>query len=171
MALRDRDRKHRVDAFSNKAHKFKAAHLFDIESVTHNIFEYASGICPNLPSLFLGKFNPSIATSHAAMDSFKGYSEEDLRPLYGLLGKLFCLVDDRVHTQQCAGKTKVGYNAYYEYKMAQENGLSCFSDQRAGKGYWAEDKQDSEQGILKVKTNEESLSAVLAQGKGHGKPI
>ena len=54
-------------------------------------------------------------------------------------------MDDRVYMQQIAGATKVGYNAYYEYKMAREIGLSCSSG------------------------HEESLSAGLGQGKGHGR--
>ena len=44
-------------------------------------------------------------------------------------------MDDRVHIQQTAGTSKVGYNAYYEYKMAQENGLDHFSGQRADKEF------------------------------------
>ena len=90
------------------------------------------------------------------MDSFKVYSEEDLQPLYGLLGNLFCLVDDSIHMQQCAGETKVGYNACYEHKMAQKNGLSGFSGQNVDKENWAQDKLDSEQRILKVRTHKES---------------
>ena len=71
------------------------------------------------------------------MDSSEVYSEDELGPQYGLLGKLHCLVDDCVHLQQTACSTKVGYNAYYEFKMAQENGLESFSDYCADKEFWA----------------------------------
>ena len=52
--------------------------------------------------------------------------------------------------------TKVGYNAYYEYKMAQENGLDHFSGQRADKEFWAHDKLETEQKILKMKAHKKS---------------
>ena len=107
------------------------------------------------------------------MESSEVYTEEDLRPLYLLLGKLHCLVDDCVHIQQTAGTTKVGYNAYYEFKMAQENGLDSFSGQHADKKLWAHNnKLETEQKILKMKAHEKSLLAISdSQNKGGSKPV
>ena len=78
-------------------------------------------------------------------------------------------MDDCVHTQQCAGKTKLEYEAFNEHKMAQENGLSSFSGQNVNKEDWAQDNLDSEQRTLKEGTNEGSLPAMSAQGKGRAK--
>ena len=47
--------------------------------------------------------------------------------------------------------------------------MSSFGGHSANKEFWAQDKLDSEQKILKIRTNEESLSEVSGQGKGHGK--
>ena len=76
-------------------------------------------------------------------------------------------MDDCIHMQRTAGKTKVGYNAYYEYKMAQENWLDWFSGQRADKEFWAHNKLETEQKILKMKAHEKSLS-VISEGQNKG---
>ena len=104
------------------------------------------------------------------METSESFDEGDLRPLYSLLGKLHCLVDDCVHIQQTAGTTQVGYKAYYEYKIAQENGLDLFSGQRADKEFWAHDKLETEQKILKMKAHKKSLSAILELQFKNGKP-
>ena len=70
------------------------------------------------------------------------YTEDQLRHLYGLLGKLHSLVDDHIHLQHSAGTTKLGYNAYYEFKMSSEEGLSNYSGMRANKEFWVHDQID-----------------------------
>ena len=95
------------------------------------------------------------------METLESFKEEDLQPLYLLLRKLHCLVDDHVHIQQTAGTTKVRYNAYYEYKVAQENELDHFSGLQANKEFWAHDKLEIEQKIFKMKAHEKSLSAIF----------
>ena len=44
--------------------------------------------------------------------------------------------------------------------MAQDNGLDHFSGQRADKEFWAHDKLETEQKILKMKAHEKSLLAI-----------
>ena len=65
------------------------------------------------------------------LDSSVSYTKEVFQPLFQLLRKLHCLVDDRVHLQQVAGTTKVGYNAYYDHKLAHIHRLTEFSDSMA----------------------------------------
>ena len=72
--------------------------------------------------------------------------------------------------QQCAGKSKVGYETFYEYKIAQMDGLSNFSGQAADKKFWAQDKLNSEQRMLQIRPQEGVLPAKLAQMKGRAKP-
>ena len=48
VSQRDRDRKWRINAFNNKAHRFHAADLFDIESMTHDIFKHVSNLSSSL---------------------------------------------------------------------------------------------------------------------------
>ena len=69
-------------------------------------------------------------------------------------------MDNRVHLQKAAGTTKVGYNAYYDHKLAHVQGLTDFSGSRADKEYWVHDKLDTEKDILKAKAHEKSLASV-----------
>ena len=74
-----------------------------------------------------------------------------------MLEKLHCVVDNRIHLQQAAGTTKVGYNAYYDHKLAQMKGLMDFSGSRADKEFWVHERRDTEKEILKAKAHEKSL--------------
>ena len=65
-----------------------------------------------------------------------------------------------------AGTTKVGYNAYYDHKLAQQLGLANYSGTRADKEFWAHDQTDTEKEILKIKAHEKQLS-VVSQNRGH----
>ena len=82
-----------------------------------------------------------------------------------MLGKLQGLVDDHIHLQQAAGTTKVGYNAYYDHKLAQQLGLANYSGTRANKEFWAHDQNDTEKEILRIKAHVKQLSTV-SQNKG-----
>ena len=90
------------------------------------------------PSLALIIGQPLSTGSQEGMevDSEVSYTEEQLKPLFEILGKLYCLVEDRLHLQQVAGTTKVGYNAYYDYKLAKTKGLTDFSGFKADKEFW-----------------------------------
>ena len=66
-----------------------------------------------------------------------------------MLGKLQHLVDACIHLQQAAGNTEVGYNAYYDHKLSQINGLANYSGTWADKKFWAHDQNDTEKEILR----------------------
>ena len=76
-----------------------------------------------------------------------------------MIWKVVRFVDDRVHLQQAAGVTKVGYNVFYDYKLAQINGNQDFSSTKADREYWTHDTMDAEKDILKVKAHEKLLLA------------
>ena len=61
------------------------------------------------------------------MDCSNTYTEDQLIPLYGMIGKLQGLVDDRIHLHQAAGTTKVGFNVYCDHKLAHQLGLVNYS--------------------------------------------
>ena len=95
------------------------------------------------------------------MDCSKVYMEELLAPLFTMIGKLPCLVDNHIHLQQAAGTTKV----YYNHKLAQINGLANYSGTRADKEFLAHDQRETEKGILDLKAHTKQLSSV-SQSKG-----
>ena len=87
LDCRERDRIDRVEAFSTKAQKFHAAELFNIECLTHDMFEYAFSLSPNMGSSLLSMLDSNTATSQDEMYSFEVFSSHELLPLFGLLGK------------------------------------------------------------------------------------
>ena len=87
-----------------------------------------------------------------------------------MVWKLARFVDDRVHVQQAAGSTKVGYNVFYDYKNYQIHGNQAFSGSKADREFWTHDTLDVEKDILKMQAHQK----LLAQGnaarasKGNG---
>ena len=61
--------------------------------------------------------------------------EDQLVPLIGMIWKVARFVDDRVHMQQAAAATKVGYNTFYDYKLYQIYGNHDFSGTKADREY------------------------------------
>ena len=91
------------------------------------------------------------------VDKSRIYTEDQLVPLIGMIWKVVRFVDDRVHLQQAAGVTKVGYNVFYDYKLAQINGNQDFSGTKADREYWTHNTMDAEKDILKVKAHEKLI--------------
>ena len=93
------------------------------------------------------------------VDSSKFYSEDELAPLIGMIWKVVRFVDDHVHLQQAAGTMKVGYNLFYDHKLAKIHGLHNFSGTKADREFWSLDTMDAEKDILKIKAHEKLLGA------------
>ena len=127
LTQREKDRQFRIATFSNKAVQYQAGDLFDIQSVMLDIAEHANVLAPNLALNFSRPLSANVSVAGEHMDCSNVYTEEQLAPLFRILGKLHCLVDDHIHMQQAAGTTKVGYNAYYDFKLASVQGLTNYS--------------------------------------------
>ena len=94
------------------------------------------------------------------VDNFKLYLEGQLAPLIGMIWKIVRFVDNRIHLQQASRATKVGYNAFYEHKLAQVNGLHNYSGSKADREYWAQNTREAKKDILKIKSHEKQLAGV-----------
>ena len=77
-----------------------------------------------------------------------------------MIWKVVLFVDDRIHLQQAAGATKVGYNAFYEHELAQINGVHHFSGSKADREYWTQNTRDAEKDIIKIKAHEKLLAGM-----------
>ena len=119
---------------------------------------------PNLAPLVRQPISNS-ADFELRVDNSKFYSEEQLAPLIGMIWKVVRFVDVCVHLQQAAGTTKVGYNSFYDHKLAQINGLHNYSGTRADREYWSHDMMDAEKEILRVKAHEKQISTI-SQSRG-----
>ena len=65
-----------------------------------------------------------------------------------------------IHLQQAAWTTKVGYNAFYDHKLAQINGLANYSGTRANREFWTHDQTDTKKEILRIKAHKKQISSV-----------
>ena len=119
-------------AFTSRAAHYHAGDLVDIQYVVLDFAEYERMLAPNLVLNFGQSFPGGVSKTGMELDSLVSCTEEEPQPLFWMLRKLHCLVDDRVHLQQAARTTKVGYNAYYDHKLAHIWGLTDFSGSRAG---------------------------------------
>ena len=115
-----------MSTFSNKIAQYHAGDLFDIETYILDLTEHARHLIPNLAPL-VGQPISNSANFELWVDNSKFYSEEQLAPLIGMIWKVVRFLDDRVHLQQAAGTTKVGYNSFYDHKLAQIIGLHNYS--------------------------------------------
>ena len=120
-----KDKTFTVHAFSNKAAQFHAANLFDIETCALDLSQSVKGLTPYLafqacqtPST-TGTFS-EVSASGETCPTTVG---DILSPLLSKIGGVHSLVDNRVHLQQSAGVSVVGYNAFYTFKNSQSKGL------------------------------------------------
>ena len=124
---------------------------------------------PNLAPL-VGQPLLNVTDFELRVDKSRTYTEDQLVPLVSMIWKVARFVDDRVHMQQAAGTTKVGYNSLYDYKLYQINGNQDFSGTKADREFWTHDTMDVEKDILKMKAHEQLLikgaPARTPQGSG-----
>ena len=90
--------------------------------------------------------------------------------MIGMVWKLARFLDDRIHVQQAAGASSVGYVPFYTYKNYQIFGNEKFSGSKADREYWTHDTLDVEKDILKMQAHQRLLqqSAVGRAPKGNG---
>ena len=132
--------------------------MFYIETLILDLAEHARHLIPNLAPL-VGQPLLNSTDFELLVDKSQFYSEDQLAPLIGMIWKVVRFVDNRVHLQQAAGVTKVGYNVFYDYKLAQINGNQDFSSTKADREYWTHYTMDAEKDILKIKAHKKLLGS------------
>ena len=146
-----------MSKFIQRPHQFHAGDLFNIEMFILDLAQHARHLIPNLAPL-VGQPVLNAADFELRVDHSKFYSEGQLAPLICMIWKIVRFVDDRIHLQQAAGSTKVGYNAFYEHELAQINGAHHFSGSKADREYWSQNTRDAEKDIIKIKSHEKLLA-------------
>ena len=69
-------------------------------------------------------------------------------------------MDNRVHLQQSAGMSTVGYNAFYTHKNSLNQGLKNYGGHaRASEGFLAQDRKDTEAAVQNSKARQKLLSS------------
>ena len=121
LTQREKDRKFCVGSFSQPMAKFHAMDLFDIQQQLTDLDAHASLVSSTLASRF-----GTSASRHGAVveiDPTQTVTLGQIAPLYDMLGHLLCMVDDKVHIQQMAGTSKVGYVHMYNFYQQEKGWL------------------------------------------------
>ena len=167
---RERDRISRIAKFQQLPCKFHCADLFDIETHILDLAEHVRHLVPNLAPL-VGQPLLNVTDLELRVDNSHKYEEKQLVPMIGMVWKLARFVDDRIHVQQAAGASSVGYVPFYTYKNYQIFGNEKFSGSKADREYWTHDTLDVEKDILKMQAHQRLLQQAALSGrvpKGHG---
>ena len=124
---------------------------------------------PNLAPL-VGQPLLNVTDLELRVDNSRQYEEKQLVPMIGMVWKLARFLDDRIHVQQAAGASSVGYVPFYTYKNYQIFGNEKFSGSKADREYWTHDTLDVEKDILKMQAHQRLLQqAALGRApKGNG---
>ena len=153
---RERDRITRIAKFQQQPCKFHCADLFDIETHILDLAEHVRHLVPNLAPL-VGQPLLNVTDLELRVDNSHKYEEKQLVPMIGMVWKLARFVDDRIHVQQAAGASTVGYIPFYNYKNYQIFGNEKFSGSKADREYWTHDTLDVEKDILKMQAHHKLL--------------
>ena len=108
---------------------------------------------PNLAPL-VGQPLLNVTDLELRVDNSRQYMEKQLVPMIGMVWKLARFIDDRIHVQQAAGASSVGYAQFYLYKNTQIFGNDKFSGSKADREYWTHDTLDAEKDILKMQAHQ-----------------
>ena len=157
---RVKDRHFRVQSFANKAAQVHAADLFDIQMSTQDLAKIVEGVAPYL-ALNVCQTPPANSSEAATSVVTSPLSVGDIiSPLLTKIGRLHCLVDNRVHLQQSASLSTVGYNAFYTHKNSLNQGLKNYGEHaRASAGFLAQDRKDTEVAVWHSKARQKLLSS------------
>merc|ERR1712002_962992 len=166
---RERDRITRIARFQTQACKFHCADLFDIGTHILDLAEHVRHLVPNLAPL-VGQPLLNVTDLELRVDNSRQYEEKQLVPMIGMVWKLARFVDDRIHVQQAAGASTVGYVPFYNYKNYQIFGNEKFSGSKADREFWTHDTLDVEKDILKMQAHQwllfQSTSGRTPKGNG-----
>ena len=159
---RVKDRHFRVQSFANKAVQIHAGDLFDIQMSTQELAKLVEGVAPYLASTVCQATTSSSGASGAATPVVTPPQTfgEIISPLLTKIGRLHTLVDNRVHLQQSASSSSIGYNAFYAHKNSLPQGLRCYGEHaRASVGFLAQDRSETEAAVRHSKARQKLLSA------------
>merc|ERR1712112_104520 len=159
---RERDRMSRIAKFGHATTKFHCADLFDMETHILDLADHVRHLVPNLAPL-VGQPLLNVTDLELRVDSSRTYAEKQLVPMIGMIWKLACFIDDRIHVQQAAGACSVGYTQYYQYKNTQVFGNERFSGSKADKEFWTHDTFDTEKEILKMQAHHKLVANASGQ--------
>ena len=135
--------------------------LFDLETSALDLSQTIKGLTPYL-AFEVCQTPCTIGTSSevsASGETSPSTVGDILSPLLLKIGGLHLLVDNRVHLQQSAGMSVVGYNAFYAHKYSHSNGLKHYRYTRANREFLTQDRKEVERAVQHSKACQKLLSS------------
>ena len=83
-----------------------------------------------------------------------------------MTGKLHCHMYNRIHLQQEAGTSVVGYNAFYTHKIVQPDGLKNYGCSRASREFLVQDQKETKRSVQNLKAQQEAAGALSKVQEG-----
>merc|ERR1712082_219290 len=136
--------------------------MFDMQMSTQELAKLIKGVTPYLASTVCQATPSSSGASGAATPVVTSPPSvgDIISPLLPKIGRLHTLVDNRVHLQQSASSSSIGYNAFYAHKNSLPQGLRSYGEHaRASVGFLAQDRSDTEAAIRHSKARQRLLSS------------
>ena len=129
---------------------------------TQHLAKIVEGVAPYL-ALTVCQATPSSSGASAAATPVVTSPQtvgDIISPLLTKIGRLHTLVDNRVHLQQSANTSTIGYNAFYAHKNSLSQGLKSYGEHaRASVGFLAQDRKDTEAAVRHSKARQKLLSS------------
>ena len=115
--------------------KYHALDLCDLEHQMEDIVATADMAVPSLSPLF-GSAGSDGDEVQVEIDPSTPLTVGEVTPVWNAIRTLRSVLDGRVHIQQMAGTTSMGYVTLYQHVLDHKDGHHCFTGSRSDKDYW-----------------------------------
>ena len=163
LSDREKEKRHRMMAYSNVMLKSHASDLFDIETSLADVLGSASSAVPAIAARI--RQAAPVGSERMDEDLPQGHvSVADLIPLFESLGRLHDEVDGMVHNLESCSTSKVGYKGMRDAINREVDGDHSFSGSRSDRDYHASLQTHREKTYL---ANAAHAKALRATASGH----
>ena len=125
--------------------KYHALDLCDLGHQMEDIIATADMAVPSLSPLF-GSAGPDGDEVQVEIDPSTPLTVGEVTPVWNAVRSM---LDDRVHIQQMAGTTSIGYATLYSHVLDHKDGHRCFTGSRSDKDYWNRARLEIEREVLR----------------------
>ena len=132
--------------------KYHALDLCDLEHSMEDIVATADMSVPLLSPLF-GAAGHDGDDVQVEVDPSTPLMVGEITPVWHAIRYMRSMLDDRVHIQQMAGTTSIGYATLYSHVIDHKDGHACFTGSRSDKDFWNKQRLEIEKEVLKKRAH------------------
>ena len=153
LCLREKARRHRMNEFTQPMAKYHALDLCDLEHGMEDLLATADLAVPQLAPLF-SSAGTDGDNAQVEVDPSTPITVGAVIPVWNHIRTICGLLDDRVHIQQMAGTTSIGYASLYSHVIEHKDGHACFTGSRSDKDYWLKQRLEIEKSVLQKRAHQ-----------------